>query len=113
MYRTNHFNSSNFPICDLSNAQTYVCNVGAGTDTDFGFVLFQFAEQKFTESFVICIRNVQMCEAVDEMDFCAARKMIFSDSSNATNKNFLVANRIAIEITPSRLLTGEEWSMIT
>ena len=34
MYRTNHFNSSNFPICDLSNAQTYVCNVGAGTDTD-------------------------------------------------------------------------------
>ena len=69
MYRTNHFNSSNFPICDLSNAQTYVCNVGAGTDTDFGFVLFQFAEQKFTESFVICIRNVQMCEAVDEMDF--------------------------------------------
>ena len=45
MYRTNHFNSCNFPICDFSNAQTEIGKIGTGADSDFGALFIQLGNE--------------------------------------------------------------------
>ena len=113
MYRTNHFNPGDFSVFYFGNAQTQPRKVCTGTCPHLCTILIQLLQQ-YIQKRVILIRagNVQLKRRLIWQTFCVARNTVLSVSSKEENRNFLVAKRIAMAITPSRLFTGEEWSMM-
>ena len=68
MYRTNHFNSCNFPICDLGNAQGAVRVVDACADADLGLLFLQFFQDHVDQGLIILVRDIEVDETVDSLD---------------------------------------------
>ena len=71
MYRTNHFNSCNFPIRDLGNAQGAVREVDACADPRIGILFPQLFQKDVPQRLVLLIGKIEMDEPVDASHFLA------------------------------------------
>lgn len=71
MYRTNHFNSCNFPVCDFCDAQGAVRKIDARPDPRVCFVLLQLFQDDVPQRLVLLIRQIEMEETVDAAYFLA------------------------------------------